>query len=124
MPRAVLLAALLLAGCAASAPRESEPLPQGVWRGTMAADGGLRAANATLYGRADGLELVLGPTRVVSDQATFSGGRLTFRAPDFPVRVGTQTLRCDLRLDGYGDLDGTCTAGSERYRLALSQRPL
>ena len=120
--RTLTLALLALSGCAAPSG-VAEPLPVGSWSGTVVREGGPRGLPSSLVVRADGVELLIGGTRLASDEASFRDGRLRFRAPGFRSGVGARTLRCDLLQDDRGGLGGSCRAGTDQYRLALSQRP-
>ena len=70
--------------------------------------------------------LVAGSTRVTADEVEARGGRLRFRAPDFPVsQTSRRTLRCDLDLSGVRQvLAGRCQAGAVVFQLSLRQASL
>jgi hypothetical protein len=118
--------AVLIAGCATTGGDGATPvpLPTETWTGQMSFDA-LRSAPATLYTSPGRVALVVGSTRVESEEVSYDGERLRFRAPQFPSsQIGTQTLRCDLRNDGRGAFAGSCRAGTDRYRLVVRDRPL
>ncbi len=127
--RSLLASAIVIAlagGCSVSPPSSetADALPTETFTGTMSVDA-VRSLPAVLYTSPGQVELVVGSTRVTADDITFDGGRLRFRAPQFPVsRTTRRTLRCDLSGWPAEVLAGTCQAGAERFRVILSTDPL